>query len=156
MGQPTGAELSTPGNRLWTALKVMLSVALIGGAAVYLLWGSLSESLVYERTVDQVVTEREALTDEQLRVGGKLVPNTLRVQDGTTLHEFSIRGEEEVVQVRYSGIWPDAATEGRELMVEGELDSDGAIVAERVLARCPSRYKRRVNGETYTVSAEND
>lgn len=137
-------------------MKVLVSLALIGGAVTYLFRGSLGESLVYDRTVDQLAAERAELAGERLRVGGKLMPNSLTVPAGTTTHEFSLRGESEVVQVRYDGLWPDAATEGREVMVEGQLDADGVIQAERVLARCPSRYKRRVNGETYTVSAENN
>ncbi len=138
--------MSKSGRRAWTALKVLVSVSLICGAAFYLLGGSLRRSLVYDRTVDQVVAERTTLTGEQIRVGGKLVPRSHRVPEGTTMHLFTIRGEQEVVLVRYRGLWPDAATDGRELMVEGSLDDDGILSADRVLARCPSRYKRRVSG----------
>jgi cytochrome c-type biogenesis protein CcmE len=125
-------------------VKVVLSVALVVGAAVYLLGGSLSGALVYDRTVDEVIAERATLMGAQLRVGGRLVPGSLRVRPGTTTHEFAIQGVGQPLEVRYSGLWPDAAAEGRELMVEGALGQDGVVEAERVLARCPSRYKRRV------------
>ncbi len=128
----------------WGAGKIAVSLALIGGAAFYLLGGSLQGSLVYDRTVDQVIAERPELTGEHLRVGGRLVPRSLRVRPGTTTHEFELQGTAGDLPVRFSGLWPDAAVDGRELMVEGTLAPDGAVVADRVLARCPSRYKRRV------------
>jgi len=129
-----------------TVVKVLVSVALICGAAAYLLGGSLRESLVYDCTVDQVALDRDELVGHQVRVGGRLSAGSHHIIEGTSDHEFALRGDEATVYVRYHGLWPDAATEERELMVEGTLGEDGVIVAERVLARCPSRYKRRVSG----------
>ena len=136
-------EGSSP-NSLGMIVKIAVSVAVVVGAAAYLLGGSLSESLVYDRTVDEVVAEIRSLTNEQIRVGGKLVPQSLTVLPGSTTHEFTIHGGGKNVRVRYTGLWPDAATDGRELMVEGIVGEDGVVEADRVLARCPSRYKSRV------------
>ena len=125
-------------------VKIAVSVAVVVGAAAYLLGGSLSESLVFDRTVDEIVTEISTLTGEPVRVGGKLVPESRRVLPDSTTHEFTIQGGGKNIRVRYTGLRPDAATDGRELMVEGVLGGDGVVEAERVLARCPSRYKSRV------------
>ncbi len=143
-----------PGPRVWGAAKIVMSVALIAGAAAYLLGGSLRESLVYDRTVDQVVAQQRELTGEQIRVGGKLVPGSHLVAEGTSDHSFAIKGESETLRVRYSGLWPDAAQEGRELMVEGTLAPEGSMTATKVLARCPSRYKRRVSPDASTAPVE--
>jgi len=134
-----------PGPRAWGVVKVVVSVALIAGAAFYLLGGSLRESLVYDRTVDEVVAETQELAGEQIRAGGKLVAGSHVVAEGTSDHTFLIKGESQSLRVRYRGLWPDAAQDGRELMVEGTLADDGVMAATKVLARCPSRYKRRVN-----------
>lgn len=126
----------------------MASIALICGAAVYLLGGSLRGSIVYDRTVDELMSELDTLDDPvRVRLGGRLVAGSHRIHEGTSDHEFTLTGDQHTVQVRYTGLWPDAATDGRELMVEGAVDQDGAINAERVLARCPSRYKKRVSVE---------
>lgn len=142
--------VTRPKSRALAVVKVLVSVTLIGGAVVYLLGGSLQDSLVYDRTVDEVVLSHGELEGHKVRVGGRLSAGSHRVISGTTDHEFALRGQETTVHVRYTGLWPDAATEERELMVEGSIGPDGVIDADRVLARCPSRYKKRVSGETPT------
>ena len=141
------ALLSRRRNAL-TVLKALVSVALVGGALVYLLGGSLESSLVYDRTVDQVVSEPQTLTGQLVRVGGRLQAGSHLVVEQTTEHRFTLQGESHTLPVRFNGSWPDAATEERELMVEGRLTPDGFVEAHRVLARCPSRYKRRVSPNT--------
>lgn len=130
---------------LWLATKAVASLAFICGAAFYLLGGSFRETLVYDRTVDEVAEQRDELVSQRLRVGGKLVEGSHHIPDGTTDHEFVIQGKAQTLRVRFTGLWPNAATDGRELMIEGVLSEDGVVIADRVLARCPSRYKARVS-----------
>lgn len=144
----TDITVTRPKARVWTVVKVLASVALVCGAAVYLLGGSLRGSIVYDKTVDELMEELEDLAGPvRVRLGGRLVSGSHQIREGTSDHDFTLRGERETVQVRYTGLWPDAATDDRELMVEGTVGQDGVIDAERVLARCPSRYKKRVSVE---------
>jgi cytochrome c-type biogenesis protein CcmE len=135
-------------QRMVLVAKIVASVALIGGALFYLLGSSFEGNLVYDRTVDEVLAQRQTLEGESLRVGGKLVPLSHQVTAETTEHHFALQGTKATLPVRFKGLWPDAAMDGRELMVEGSLDEQGVVVAQRVLARCPSRYKRRVADDT--------
>lgn len=144
MGSPEQSARGTTGAKV---LKVGLSLTLLLGAAAYLLGGSLRGSLVYDRTVDQVLAEARELRGERVRVGGRLTAGSLQHLGGTAGYAFALTGSEGNLSVLYGGLWPDAAVDGRELMVEGTMGADGAVRADRVLARCPSRYKRRVTPE---------
>ena len=58
--------------------------------------------------------------------------------------DFVIQDESEAqLPVRYQGIdVPDLFKEGAEVVVEGRL-ARGVFVAERVMAKCPSKYEAR-------------
>ena len=127
-----------------TVLKVVVSLALVSGAVAYLLGGSIGGSMVFDRTVDQLLAESESIAGQRVRVGGRLAAGSLHRPEGRAEHEFALDGQQRDLVVRFAGLWPDAAIDGRELMVEGTLLEDGTVRADRVLARCPSRYKSRV------------
>jgi len=42
--------------------------------------------------------------------------------------------------VSYSGVVPDIFRDGRQVVVEGSLGSDGRFAATVLLAKCPTRY----------------
>jgi len=133
-----------PTRSLSRVVKIVASLGVIGAAAAYLLGGSLGRSVVYDRTVDQVISESKQLAGGRVRVGGLIASGSLETKTSPSEHEFALVGSRRNLVVRYRGSWPDAATEGRELMVDGVLLEDGTVRADRVLAKCPSRYKRRV------------
>ena len=73
------------------------------------------------------------------------------VQDGSILKnlpegyvEFTLGdGSESILAVRYEGIdVPDLFKDGAEVVVEGH-QRDGVFVADRLMAKCPSKYEAR-------------
>jgi cytochrome c-type biogenesis protein CcmE len=68
----------------------------------------------------------------------KVVNDSIRDRDGT-----------ESVAVHYSGVVPDPFREGREVIVEGELQQ-GTFVAERdsLVTKCPSKFTKEKEGQS--------
>ena len=54
------------------------------------------------------------------------------------------------LRVRYEGIdVPDLFADGAEVVIEGRVES-GRFLAERVMAKCPSKYEAKVPDESQT------
>ena len=59
-------------------------------------------------------------------------------------------GSDASLSVRYLGIdVPDVFADGAEVVVEGRVDGE-RFMAERVLAKCPSKYEVEAPGEPRT------
>jgi cytochrome c-type biogenesis protein CcmE len=91
----------------------------------------------YYITVDQYVA-RSANTPA--RVGGAVVPGTIRWDNATRTLRFQIAGARATVEVAYRAPAPDALRDDVAVIVEGARTLDGNFLATRVLARCPHQY----------------
>ena len=87
-----------------------------------------------------------------LRIHGFVVEGSVAKQMVEGYVDFAIHddGSDATLPVRYLGIdLPDVFGDGAEVVVEGRLE-EGRFLAERVLAKCPSKYEAEVPGETRT------
>lgn len=87
-----------------------------------------------------------------LRVHGYVVEGSIdkAMQEGHVDFAIQDDGSPDFLPVRYLGIdLPDVFADGAEVVVEGRMQ-DGSFVAERVLAKCPSKYEVEVPGESRT------
>ncbi len=84
-----------------------------------------------------------------LRVHGFVVAGSIRKVLAEGHVDFSIQDPGGApLRVRYQGIdVPDLFADGAEVVVEGRVDS-GRFLAERVMAKCPSKYEAKVPGES--------
>lgn len=123
---------------------LLIGVAVLT-AGFYLLVNS-SDAEPYFLTVDEAHAAAKALDDRPVRIKGDAVVGSYAHTPGSTVHTFSIRGEENVIRVRYDGNrLPDtfqmAVTGGREIVAEGRLGPDGVLHATEIVAKCPSKYE---------------
>ncbi|NIV47932.1 MAG: hypothetical protein GWN46_14570, partial [Gammaproteobacteria bacterium] len=56
--------------------------------------------------------------------------------------------------VHYHGIIPDTFVDGADVVVEGQLQSDGVFSAHTLLAKCPSKYESADEYGDATETAE--
>ena len=125
-----------PARKRKIRLVVALSVAVL--LATALVWVSFSAG------TSQLLPS-EALAQqpgEPFELGGTVVPGSLR-ENGDELR-FAIKDPNgpAKIDVIYSGTVPDPFREGREVLVDGELE-DGRFIGHDMTTKCPSKFKAK-------------
>jgi cytochrome c-type biogenesis protein CcmE len=124
------------------AIKIIATVLVVGGAAAYLLASSFGESMVYYKTVDELLRERARFEGTPIRVNGLLVEGSVARKPDTDEYRFVLSKNGAQIAVTYRGILPDTMLPGRELVVEGALLPGGdELAATEILTKCPSKYE---------------
>jgi cytochrome c-type biogenesis protein CcmE len=124
-----------PARAKWFVGVSLVVAAIVGLAA----WAFLSPgALAYYKTPSQIVSDGHASFDGSLRLGGRVADGSL-VRRGT-LVTFTITDGHSSVPVVYRGDVPDTLKNGTDAIAEGTLASDGSMHAERVQAKCSSKF----------------
>jgi len=125
-----------------TIVKILATVVLVGGALTYLLLSSFDQSMVYYKTVEEVLAERARFEAEPVRINGLLVAGSVKQKPGTEEFRFTLSKAGKTLEVEYSGILPDSMEPGRELVVQGKLIGGAdRFAASEILTKCPSKYE---------------
>src|SRR5690606_23537164 len=107
--------------------------------AATLVLNAFRSNLVFFYTPTQIA-DGEAPTGKPFRIGGLVEPDSVkRVGDGTTV-TFRVTDNAKTIQVAYTGILPDLFREGRGVVAQGTLESDGTFKARDVLAKHDENY----------------
>jgi cytochrome c-type biogenesis protein CcmE len=119
-------------------MLIAVGLGVIGVAAALVLTAFRS-NLVFFFTPSQVVAN-EAPVGKAFRIGGMVVEHSLkRAADGLTVH-FMITDTAKTVPVAYTGILPDLFKEGKGVVAQGRLGTDGVFHATEVLAKHDESY----------------
>jgi cytochrome c-type biogenesis protein CcmE len=117
-------------------LLVAVALVLLGGASGLVLY-ALSDTVAFFVTPSEIA-EGTVEADRRFRLGGLVVPGSIRYDDGTVA--FMLTDQASEVQVRYRGILPDLFREGQGIVAQGEIDGQGVFVASEVLAKHDESY----------------
>ncbi len=117
-------------------LLIVGGVAVLGVAAVLVL-NAFRSNLVFFYTPTQIA-RGEAPKNKAFRIGGLVKVGSL-TRDGITAH-FIVTDTSKETQVSYTGILPDLFKEGRGVVAQGKLQSEGQFVATEVLAKHDENY----------------
>ena len=110
-------------------------VAIAAGLVLYAFQGNM----VFFFTPSQVAA-KEAPVDRAFRVGGMVEKGSvMRQSDGLTV-TFVVTDTAQKVPVAYKGVLPDLFKEGKGVVAEGTLGSDGVFRASQVLAKHDENY----------------
>jgi cytochrome c-type biogenesis protein CcmE len=107
------------------------------GVATGLVLNAFNSNLVFFYTPTQVAT-KEAPQGKTFRLGG-LVEQGSVARDGVTVR-FAVTDTAKTVPVRYEGVLPDLFKEGKGVVAQGQLGTDGTFVAREVLAKHDENY----------------
>ncbi len=124
-------------SRVGRARLIVLLLAVVGG--FYLVVDSMLEGGAYFFTVDQAVASPLA-QNSLIRVKGIVAMGSWKAAQGTSVHDFTVQGEEAEMKVHYEGPIPDVFKEGAEVVATGKMDH-GVLMATEVTAKCPSKYE---------------
>ena len=119
-------------------ILVASGIAAIAAAGVLVL-GAFQQNLVFFFTPTQVAAN-EAPTGRSFRIGG-LVENgsVKRKPDGVTV-QFTVTDTVKSVPVEYRGPLPDLFREGKGVVSQGRLGTNGVFRADEVLAKHDENY----------------
>jgi cytochrome c-type biogenesis protein CcmE len=107
------------------------------GVAVALVLNAFNSNLVFFYTPTQIAGN-EAPKGRTFRVGGMVEEGSVK-RDGVTVR-FKVTDTEKAITVRYEGVLPDLFKEGKGVVAQGQLGTDGVFVAREVLAKHDENY----------------
>ena len=119
-------------------------VALIA-VAVALVLNAFQSNLVFFFSPTDVV-ENRAPQGRMFRIGGLVESQSVK-RDGLTVR-FNVTDTAKTIPVVYTGILPDLFREGKGVVAQGRLGSDGVFHADTLLVKHSSEYRPPGPGET--------
>ena len=128
-----------------TILKVLVGVIVIGGGMGYFMYRAMQTSWLYYYSVDDFVAQSSIAQNHSLRIAGKVEKGSIKHDLQNMNLTFKMSGSEITVPVSYNGVVPDNFAEDIEVVVQGRLDTSGVFQADKLMTRCESKYKAKVN-----------
>lgn len=143
-----GARPPTTPQAAKTNRGLLVALGVIAVAILALVLSTFRAAAVWSTTVDGLGSSQAAGEHKRIRVQGTLVKGTLKKRDEPCEYRFDLQGSQRPLHVRYPQcIIPDSFQDRPEADVEvtaeGTLGTDGVLVAEQILAKCPSKYEAR-------------
>mgnify|MGYP001431947218 FL=1 len=86
------------------------------------------------------VSAGEAPLSNTFRLGGMVVPGSVRRPEDGLIVAFDLTDTVEAVTVVYKGILPDLFRENQGIVAQGRLLTDGTFEAQQVLAKHDENY----------------
>ena len=135
--------------------KFGVGIGVIVASMCLLAWMGYGESKTYYHTIAEVTTLQGAALTQRMRVGGTVEPGSIKRLTGRV--DFVLQGEGKTLPVSYIGSdpLPDTFIDKSQALVEGKPAADGRFVAERVQAKCASKYEAAPGGPQQGAAASN-
>lgn len=146
-------------------LRFLVGAVIILGAVVYLVYTGARDTMMYYLTVAEVHAKGDSLIGQGVRIAGKVQPNSIKrdtqgfgvsflmvdapaktndTESGlVAVRQASLLagGALKPLPVHFAGIVPDMFKDNAEVIVEGQVKSDGAFYAKTLMTQCPSKYE---------------
>lgn len=122
-------------------LKFVIAGALILVTLFWLGWVGVTESKTYYHTIAELRTLSGLEAKQRIRVGGDIQAGSIQHFKGRV--DFVIEQEGKTLLVSYVGRdpLPDTFVDGAQALVEGKHMPNGQFLAEKVQAKCASKYE---------------
>jgi len=117
---------------------ILGGLAALGIAAAMVL-NAFRSNLVFFYTPTQIAA-KEAPQGRAFRVGGLVESGSLSRDPNTLTVHFRVTDTAQTIPVTYTGLLPDLFKEGKGVVAQGTLGSDGVFHANEVLAKHDENY----------------
>ena len=108
-------------------------------AAAALTLTAFQSNLVFFFSPTQVAA-KEAPEGRAFRLGGLVEQGSLQREQNSLTVRFRVTDTAQTINVVYTGLLPDLFKEGKGVVAQGSLRSDGTFVATEVLAKHDENY----------------
>ena len=109
------------------------------GVAAGLVLNTFQSNLVFFFTPTQVAAN-EAPKERPFRIGGLVEQGSLTRDAGSLTVRFRVTDTAQTIPVVYTGLLPDLFKEGKGVVAQGTVASDGTFHATEVLAKHDENY----------------
>ena len=123
-------------------LPLVLAGVVVVAAFAGLGFTMFTRSVVYYRTPTEVLRA----PGMHVRLSGTVVDGSVRSDIAAGNVAFDLTDGRTTVRVLFHGAAPDTLRSGGEAVAEGALSSDGTFMAQRLFARCPSKFQTATPG----------
>lgn len=105
-----------------------------------------TKDLSYYKTIQEIQTMGPSVYTKRLRVAGNVAPGSIKRQ-GTHV-EFQLEEQGRLLPVVYNGTEapPDTFKDKSQALAEGTYGKDGVFHAEKLQAKCASKYAPKPDG----------
>jgi len=127
-------------------IKIVLSLALVGGALTLLFFSTRDAGQLYKH-VDEVLKDPQALMGRSLQVHGFVEAGSIteEIRDQNIHRTFILEYEGARIFVTNSGPKPDTFRDLSEVVARGSLvktsSGEYQLTAVELMAKCPSKYE---------------
>ncbi len=128
-----------------TRIKLLVGMAFILGVTAWMAYSGIQSSKVYYITTDELIEMKDRAFDRRLRVAGFVTKGSMQREEGKLRFSLSVRGESVPVVYTGSQPTPDTFQEGSQAVVEGEYTRDRVFHADRIQAKCSSKYEAELD-----------
>jgi len=108
-------------------------------AATALVLNAFNSNLVFFFSPSQV-SANEAPQGRSFRIGGLVEEGSIKRESVGLITRFVVTDLAKTVPVTYTGLLPDLFQEGKGVVAQGKLGSDGIFKADQVLAKHDENY----------------
>ena len=128
-----------------TYAKFGFLMALIVGSLVWLAVGGVADTKTYYKTIPELQQMGKDAHNHKLRVGGDVQPGSILKSGAQT--SFTLHQGATMLNVVYSGSdpLPDTFRDNAQALADGRLGSDGVFQANKIQAKCASKYEAKPN-----------
>ena len=119
-------------------LAILCGVAALGIASALVL-NAFRSNLVFFFSPSQIAAD-EAPRGHAFRLGGLVEAGSLRRSPNSLTVHFVVTDLAQKIPVAYTGLLPDLFTEGKGVVAQGKLGTDGVFHADQVLAKHDENY----------------
>lgn len=127
--------------------KLLIAIGVFVMALGYLGFTAFQSASAYYLTVGELTEKGADAYEKNLRVNGKLVPDSFERDQGGMLVYFSLTDGQETIKASHRGLVPDMFfNEHSEILLEGTYGSNGWFDAQAIIVKCPSKYEPAEGG----------
>jgi cytochrome c-type biogenesis protein CcmE len=136
-----------------TYVKFGTLMIVIIGSLVWLAVGGVKETKTYYKTIPELQQMGAAAQGARLRVGGDVQPGS--IQKSAAAVSFVLHQGTQTLRVIYSGSdpLPDTFRDNAQALADGRLGPDGVFAANKIQAKCASKYESKPKQPSLTHSS---
>ncbi len=142
-----------------TYVKFGTLMALIIGSLVWLAVGGVKDTKAYYKTIPELAQMNSVAKLHRVMVAGDVQPGSI-VKSGMAV-SFVLHQGAQTLNVKYMGTdpLPDTFKDNAQAIADGRLGSDGVFEANKIQAKCASKYaakpsQRGLSHEAATPSSK--
>ena len=128
-------------------LKFVVGAVILIIAISYLIFAGIQKTALYYLTVSELKDRGVSLTyEEMVRVNGRVLDGSIQWSSKEGTLHFIITDGENKLPIIHQGIAPDTFKDGAEVVIEGRYGPEDIFKADKIMAKCPSKYEAQANG----------